>query len=468
MTALRRRLLLAAAISGLFLAMLDQTVVGTALPRIVAGLDGAASYSWAVTAYLVTATVSLPLYARLSDRHGRRRLLLVGMSVFLGGSALCAVAPSMNALIAARGVQGLGAGALEALPFILVADLFRGRRSAGLQGALAGLMGVAFLLGPPIGGLLTDHVGWRAVFLVNLPVGLVALAVVARVLPASLGRSEDRGLGVDARGIVLLTAAVGLLLLGASGLAPDDPRTHGHAWRFDTLGALAVGLAFGLAFVRAERRAAAPIVPPALWADRRTAALIVAGAAVTFGLYAGVLLLPRYFQQVRHVDAAASGLLMYPLLLGLLVGVNVGAAVIVRTAALRATLLGGCGLAALGALGFATFDAGSPDGQAVVAMGLLGVGMGPTLSGAQIALQRTLPAARVGGAIGALLLLRQLGGAVALAAAGTIHAGRATEAGAASATGTAVCVVALAGLTVTGAALASLRGRASLLPPAPA
>jgi len=150
-----------------------------------------------VTAYLVPATVSLPVYARLSDRYGRRALLLVGMVLFLLGSALSASAQDMHQLIGWRALQGLGAGALEGLSFILVADLFAGRRSAALQGALAGLMAVAFIGGPMIGGFLTDHVGWRSTFVVNLPIGIVALAVIARVLPAAVGRSESRAHRID-------------------------------------------------------------------------------------------------------------------------------------------------------------------------------------------------------------------------------------------------------------------------------
>src|SRR4051794_15331796 len=211
----RRRLLLGAVMSGLLLAMLDQTIVGTALPAIVRHLDGGSLYLWVVTAYLVPATVSLPVYARLSDRYGRRALLLTGMALFLLGSALSASAHSMAQLVAWRGLQGLGAGALEGLSFILVADLYAGRRNAALQGALAGLMGVSFIAGPLIGGFLSDHVGWRSVFLVNLPLGLAALAVVASVLPASIGRSE-RGAPVDVRGIALLTLSVGLVLVGLS------------------------------------------------------------------------------------------------------------------------------------------------------------------------------------------------------------------------------------------------------------
>ena len=189
LTPRRQRLLLAAVVSGLLLAMLDQTIVGTALPAIVRDLDGWSLYLWVVTAYLVPATVALPVYARLSDRFGRRDLLLVGMVLFLAGSALSASAQDMTQLIAWRGLQGLGAGALEGLSFILVADLYAGRRSAALQGMLAGLMGLSFIAGPLVGGFLADHVGWRWAFLVNLPIGAAALADRGD-RPAALDRAQ--------------------------------------------------------------------------------------------------------------------------------------------------------------------------------------------------------------------------------------------------------------------------------------
>src|SRR4051794_6601783 len=228
----RQRLLLAAVMSGLLLAMLDQTIVGTALPAIVRHLDGSSLYLWVVTAYLVPATVSLPVYARLSDRYGRRLLLLVGMTLFLVGSGLSALAQSMEMLVGSRALQGLGAGALEGLSFILVADLYAGRRNAALQGMLAGLMGISFIAGPLVGGFLADHVGWRWVFLVTLPIGLVALSIVALVLPASIGRREDRRAPIDWLGITLLTSAVGSVLVGLS------ERTHGTAWSSLSVGGL--------------------------------------------------------------------------------------------------------------------------------------------------------------------------------------------------------------------------------------
>src|SRR3954453_20985569 len=396
----RQGLLLAAVVCGLLLAMLDQTIVGTALPAIVQDLDGSSLYLWAVTAYLVPATVSLPVYARLSDRHGRRAMLLAGMGLFLAGSALAASAQGMGQFIAERAVEGLGAGALEGLPFILVADLYAGRRSASLQASLAGLMGFAFILGPLLGGVITDGPGWRWAFLVNVPIGLAALVVVARFLPRSLGRYEARDVPVDVAGIALLAAGVGFVLVGL------DQRT---------VAPMVAGTAVLAAFLAVERRSAAPVVPLRLFADRTVAAMLVAGATATSGLYAGVLLLPRYLEGARHVSATRSGLLIYPLLLGLVLATTVAASAINRWQQWRWTVLIGTGLAALGALGFGTFDAGTPVWQGLVFMALIGFGVGPALSGLQIALQRSVVPTAVAGALSTLILVRQVGGAIALA-----------------------------------------------------
>jgi EmrB/QacA subfamily drug resistance transporter len=466
----RQRLLIAAAMAGLLLAMLDQTIVGTALPRIVGDLGGSHLYMWLVIAYLVPATVSLPVYARLSDRYGRRALLLTGMALFLTGSALAASAQDMPQLIAWRALQGLGAGALEGLPFILVADLFAGRRSAALQGALAGLMGFSFIAGPLIGGFLTDHVGWRSVFTVNLPIGIAALAVVVAVLPASIGRRERRGTPLDLGGIALLTVAVGLLLVGLSVRSHPDGAGNLPGWlQPDTGGLIAACLLVIVAFVAVERRAAAPVISLGLLTDRRTGCILLAAATGAFGLFASALLLPLYFQTVRDVSATHSGLLIYPLLLGLVISVNAAGVVITRRMEFGTTVLAGSALAAAGALGFATFDASTPDWQSLLFMGLIGLGVGPTISGLQIAIQRMVDPAGMGAAMGTLMLLRQVGASIALAATALLYAGGLHGAGgpehAATATGHAVFVVTLAGAAMAALALLTLPGSARRIAP---
>jgi len=455
-----RALLWLAVLSGLLLAMLDQTIVGTALPRIVRELGGDDWYVWGITAYLVPATVLLPVFARLSDRYGRQRMLLLGMSLFVLGSALCAVAQSMPQVATFRAVQGAGAAALEALSFLLVAELSGPRRNATAQAVLAGIMAFSFIAGPMIGGLLTDHVGWRWVFLVNVPLGLLAIAVVARVLPADLGRSQGRETPLDIAGIAVLTASLGLVLVGL------NQHLLVSSWcAVRTGGLVAAGLVGVGLLVLVERRAAAPVLPPRLLTQPLTMRLLAAGATATFGLYACVMLLPRYYQQAQGVSATRSGLYVYPLLLGLLIAVNVGAGVIMRRNAFRGALLVANGGVVLGALGFTVFDESSPAALPLLLMALIGMGVGPNLSGLQIAVQRSVRPTDLGAAMGALLLGRQVGGALALAAAETIYVGRlragdSTE----SATGWSIFVVAATGAAVAALALLTLRRGTDRLP----
>ena len=453
-----------AVLSGLLLAMLDQTIVGTALPRIVRDLGGESWYVWGITAYLVPATVLLPVFARLSDRYGRQRMLLVGMTLFVLGSALCAIAQSMAQVATFRAVQGAGAAALEALSFLLVAELSGPRRNAMAQAVLAGIMAFSFIAGPMIGGLLTDHVGWRWVFLVNVPLGLLAIAVVARVLPAELGRSQGRETPLDLAGIAVLTASLGLVLVGL------NQHLLVSSWfALRTGGLVGAGLVGVGLLVYVERRAAAPVLPLRLLSQPLMARLLVTGATATFGLYACVMLLPRYYQQTQGISATRSGLYIYPLLLGLLIAVNLGAAAVARRNAFRGTLLVANGVVALGALGFTVFDASSPEALPLILMALIGAGVGPNLSGHQIAVQRTVAPTDLGAAMGALLLGRQLGGALALAAAETIYVGRLhAGASAEAATGWSIFVVAAAGASVAALALLTLRRDTDRIPAPPA
>jgi hypothetical protein len=269
---------------------------------------------------------------------------------------------------------------------------------------------------------------------------------------------------LDLAGIVALTVAVGLVLVGLNERLYVGDWT---SWR--TGGLIVLGVLGLVVFVLIERRAVAPIVPLRLLTNRKTGSILLAGATATFGLFASVLLLPRYFQTVRGVSATHSGLLIYPLLLGLLVAVNVGAPLIMRRGSFRAVVLVGYALIALGALGFATFDGSTPDWQSLVFMGLIGVGIGPTLSGLQIAIQRAVDPADIGAAMGTLLLGRQIGGAVALAAAQTIYGARLDGGStAAVATGAGVFLVSLAGAALAALAVSSLPRGATRIPLLPA
>lgn len=453
----RRALLWCAVLAGLMLSMLDQTIVGTALPTIVEELGGHGWYVWVVSAYLVPATVMIPVFTRLSDRFGRQRMLLTGMALFVAASALCAAAQHMQQLVAARTVQGVGAAALEALSFLLIMELAGPTRSAKAQMALAGVMAISFVGGPLVGGLLSDIVGWRWVFLVNVPLGVAALAVVAAVLPSQLGQREDRRMPVDITGIAVLTVAIGALLVGL----------HQHAvvssW-FDkrTGGLIILGLVGLVLLVTVEKRATAPILPPRLLTHPVTGRLLLAGASATFGLYAVVVLLPRLLQLDQGFSASGTGVRMYPFLLALLVAVNVGVSLIQRHGRYVPVLVGANAVVVVAAVGFGALGAGG--GSRVTAvMVLIGLGMGPALSGLQMVIGRVTTPADLGAAMGALLLGRQVGGAVALVAAEALYSARAASgASPAQATGLSVAVIAAGGAVVASIALLGLRGRDTL------
>ncbi|MEU6738839.1 MDR family MFS transporter [Streptosporangium sandarakinum] len=453
-------LLLVAVLGGMFLAMLDQTIVGTALPRIVQDLGGGDLYTWVVTAYLLTATITVPLYGGLSDTYGRKPLLLTGIGLFLLGSVLCGLAQDMGQLIAFRGLQGLGAGALLPLSLALVADLFPPEKSGRVQGALGGVMALSYVAGPFLGGLFTDHTGWRWAFLVNLPVGLGVAAIIVARLPRVAG--QGRGVRPDYLGIAVFSAAIGALLVGLTEKGVD-----GHTWTSGpVLWPIVASVLLLVVFVLVERRAAQPIVPLALFRVRTYTLANIASFATAFCLYAAVVFLPRYFQEALGISATESGVRVYPLMLGMVAGSVVTGALMSRTRRYKPWLLVGAVLIALGALLCGGLTPATSALTLACWMGLLGLGMGPMLSGLTVAVQMAVPPRFIGTATANLTFFRQIGGAVALALAGTLYtvvfAAEApvggTAAAHAAATASVIPWLAAGGSAVALAALAALPG----------
>jgi EmrB/QacA subfamily drug resistance transporter len=390
-------LLMIAVVGGMLLALLDQTIVTTALPRITAELGGTAGYGWVVTAYLLAITASGPLYGRLSDRYGRRPLLLTGITVFLTGSALCATAASMPQLIAYRAVQGLGAGALMPLCLALAAETYPEEKRGAVQGMLGAVMAVSYVGGPLAGGFLTDHAGWRWVFLVNLPIGAVILALIATRVPKKVGAERIRP---DYAGIAVFVAAVSALLIGLDRTEP---------W----LVLLAVPL--GGLFLLIETRAAEPLLPLRLFRNRAYTTASIGSFGGAFALYGAIVLLPRYFQAVRHISATSSGVQLYPLLLGMVAGSAGTGWAIGRTHRYRPSLAAGAVLLLAGAALITTVTA--------PAMLLIGLGIGPTMSGLTVVIQGSVPPAHLGVATSNLGFFRQVGGALTLALAAHLGGG---------------------------------------------
>jgi EmrB/QacA subfamily drug resistance transporter len=408
----RRRLIVLGVMLSIFLAAMESTVVATAMPRVVGSLGGLESYSWVFSGFLLTSTVTMPLWGRLSDLLGRRRVFLGGLAVFLAGSALAGLAQSMGQLIAFRMLQGIGAGSLMTIGMTVVGELFGLERRARMQGYISGVWGVASLCGPLIGGLLTDHLSWRWVFYVNLPFGAVAMALIA----IGLGDESHapRRPVIDYAGVGLFTTGVVALLLGVL--------EAGRVARWtgvDVLGPLAVAGATLAGFVAVERRATEPIVPLALFRVRVVLAAAVTGFLAGMAMFGAISFVPLYLQSVSGLSATAAGLVLIPFVLGWVAMSIVSARLVLRTG-YRAVVSAGmvCLTAAFWLLSRWSESLTQPVAMRDALVG--GVGMGLIMVPMLIAVQSAVPRAELGAATSMIQFFRTLGGAIGLSVMGTV------------------------------------------------
>src|SRR5215470_11952166 len=305
------RAVFAALFLALWLAALDQTVVSTALPTMAGDLGGLAHLSWVVTAYLLTSTVVGPLYGKFGDLYGRKVVLQIAIAVFLVGSALCGIAQSMPQLIIFRALEGIGGGGLIVITIAVIGDVIPPRDRGRYQGFFGAVFGVATIVGPLVGGFFVDHLTWRWIFFINLPTGILAMIVIAAVLPAAATRRRHT---IDYAGVVLLTAALsGVILftgLGGTTLSWLSPVM---------LGLAAAAVACAVAFVAVELKAREPVLPLSLFGNRNFAVASSVGLIVGLSLFGAVTFLPIYLQVVKGVSPTMSGLLLMPMMLGMLV-----------------------------------------------------------------------------------------------------------------------------------------------------
>jgi EmrB/QacA subfamily drug resistance transporter len=403
--------ILGAVLLGLFLVALDQTIVGTALPRIVTDLGGNDLYTWVVTIYLLTSTITVPFYGKLSDLYGRRPMLMIGITLFLVGSVLSGLSQEMWQLIAFRGIQGLGAGALFPIALAVIGDLFTPAERGKYQGLFGAVFGISFLIGPGLGGFLTDNVSWHWIFFVNVPVGIVSLAVIWRLLPTIRRTGASRNL--DYLGALVFTIAIGFLLVGLTNKGTGD-------WGDLVVGGfIAIGLVLSAVFVLVEARAKEPIVPLDLWRNRTYVSSILSTFLVSFGFFGAIIFLPRWFQVVRGESATSSGYLIFPMLIGLIGSSIVAGALVSRTGRYKAIVLAGLGLMVTGITLMTQLRADTAYPALFAWMFVAGLGIGPTLSVFTIIVQNAVPFAKLGVATSNLTFFRQIGGSVGLAIAGT-------------------------------------------------
>lgn len=393
---------------GLFLGALEATVVGTAMPTVIASLGGLHIYSWVFSAYILTSTVTVPLWGRLSDLYGRRRFILLGIAIFLIGSALSGAATSMGQLVLFRAIQGLGAGALLPLGMTIIGEIYSLEKRARMQGLFSGVWGLASIIGPLIGGFITDHLSWRWVFYINIPFGIAAAVLIGLALVEP--RDHRKKVTIDYAGAITLTALATLLLLALGQQSLDS---------LVKLGLFGICAVLLVLFIALERRAQEPIVPLALFRHRIFSVSSANGFFVGMAMFGSLSFIPLFVQGVIGTTATEAGTALTPFMLCWVSFSIIGSRMILKVGYRPIALLG-VGLLVAGFLGLATLNA---EASRLIVMGYLalaGAGMGFSMITLLIAVQTSVPRDRLGIATSGIVFFRSIGGAVGVAVMGAV------------------------------------------------
>ncbi|HJX61947.1 MAG TPA: MDR family MFS transporter [Dehalococcoidia bacterium] len=412
-----RMLVMAGSLLGIFTAAMDQTIVGTALPRVVADLEGLEHIAWVFTAFMVTSTTTVAVVGRLTDLFGRKPFLLLGIVILALGSALAGMSQSMFQLIVFRGVQGFGAGMIMGTAFAVIGDVFPPAQRARWTGVMSGTFAAASVIGPLLGGWITDNLSWHWVFYVNLPIGALAFIVFAWVMPSIRPQSIHRSL--DRLGIVMLVMAVVPLMLAFS-------------WggsQFDWLSPQIVGLlvlAFvaALAFVRVERDAVEPIIPLSLFRSPVFAVIIVVTFFTAMGMFGSVSYIPLFVQSVIGTSATNSGLVTMPMMLTMSVTSAAVGQVLARTGRYRIFLVAGLAVMTAGMFMLAQMDVHSSQREATRDMVVLGIGLGFTMPIMFLVALNTSSLQMLGVTTSTVTFTRSVGGTLGVALMGSLLNGR--------------------------------------------
>lgn len=407
------RLIFISLMTGMALSSLDGTIVNTALLTIVSDLGGLSSYAWVGTSYLLTSTIATILMGKLSDLFGRRRLYLVAMAVFLVGSAACGVAQTMVQLVLARGLQGVGGGGLIALTFAIIGDMVPPRERGKYSSMMTSVFAVSSVVGPLLGGLIVQHSSWRWIFWVNVPLGVVSFAVALKVMHVPF---EARKRSVDYGGAALLSAGVTCVLLGVAW----SPETYGWS-AAPTIALLVAGTVFVVGFLAWERRVEEPIIPLHMFANPVIRSMLIGAASISTVLYAANAFLPLFLQAVTGVSPTQSGLLLVPMVLGILVSASVVGRLIQRSGRYRTASIVGFGLAVVAAVGLGQMGQGGGRLAVMIgAMSVLGLAAGVTNPISTIAIQNAVEPTEIGVASSLSMFSRTLFATIGIAVFGTL------------------------------------------------
>ncbi|MEW2074003.1 DHA2 family efflux MFS transporter permease subunit [Streptomyces sp. NPDC012403] len=401
---------------GLLLAALDQTIVATALPTIVSELGGLEHLSWVVTAYLLASTAATPLWGKLGDQYGRKRLFQTAIVIFLVGSALCGAAQDMSQLIAFRALQGLGGGGLIVLSMAIVGDLVPPRERGRYQGLFGAVFGATSVLGPLLGGLFTEHLSWRWVFYINLPVGIVALAVIATVLHIPRRRTKHV---IDYLGTFLIASVATCLVLVAS--------LGGTTWEWASpqiIGLAVLGALLAVAFVAVERRAAEPVLPLKLFRVRTFTLSAVISFIIGFAMFGAMTYLPTFLQVVQGVTPTMSGVHMLPMVAGMLLSSTGSGQIVSRTGRWKVFPIAGTAVTTLGLLLLHQLDADSSTAVMSTFFFVFGLGLGLVMQVLVLIVQNAVPYEDLGVATSGATFFRSIGASFGVAIFGTIFASR--------------------------------------------
>jgi EmrB/QacA subfamily drug resistance transporter len=409
---------MAGVVAVMLLAALDGTIVGTAMPRIIADLNGFNHYAAVTTAYMLAATVVVPIVGKLSDLYGRKPFLLAGVAIFIVGSALCGAATSMAGLVLFRGLQGIGGGISQGMAFTTIADLFPPARRGRISGLMGGVFGLASVIGPAVGGFLTDGPGWRWCFYVNLPIGIVALVILVYFFPNTVAAPTSRR-RIDWLGAATLVLSVVPLLLALTWGGRD------YAWSsMPVVALLSVGGLMGAAFVRVELRTPHALMPPSLFQNRVVWTSSAAATVISIGMFGSLLFIPLFIQGVIGASAARSGAVLTPMMFCMIGASMTSGQIMTRIGRYKGLAVFGVTLTTIGMALLSQMDVGTSYASVIRNMMIMGVGLGATMPVFNIAVQNAVAQRDLGAATSSLQFLRSIGGSLGAAIFGAILSNR--------------------------------------------